>query len=258
MIKKPIFSCEIIEAYCFKILIDLLSSNLSQFQFRLTNNGIFLTQSDDDNKNNNKKVFDVYLFKKNFSIFELEQEFTFAVSSQAFSKIIKNIKKKDTIVLKIEKENKLDIIINHQNQPRTNFSSINIEQTQCIEYDDLDFKYDHSVVEKTQEFANACKDLQNMSSTLEIQCFKNTVKFYCVSPDEIYSQTIIIGKQISEKEIPFFVKKYNSEIILNLSKCCKGLSSQFSIHTKENHPICFEFNIGFLGILKIFINPYSE
>lgn len=256
-----IFHCEIIEAYSFKILIDLLTSNLSFCHFKISKDGIFLIQSDDENSNKTgKKAFSISLFKEKFTIFEFNknEHFSFSVSSHPLARIIKTIKRKDTIELKINNDEKtIEIIIDHQNQTRKHISSINIQPTQYIEYDDLNIEYDHMVIDKTLEFGNSCKDLQNMSPIIEIECFRNSIKFKSKSPDEIYSQTIILGKNMNMNEKPIFSKKYNSEIILNLAKC-RGLTTQFAVHSKIDYPICFEFNVGVIGILKIFIHSCEE
>ena len=82
------------------------------------------------------------------------------------------------------------------------------------------------------------------------------MSFETISQDEIHRQEIKMGKY-HHNDILLYENKYNSEIILSLAKC-KKLTEQFFVHIKKDHPICFEFNIGSIGTLKIFINSYFE
>ena len=90
-----IFKCKTREAYYIKILAELLSNNLKNGCFNVNEQGFFLCMFDSPRKT----LIDLELESENFSMykFKSEEKICLGLNLNHFHKILKSIKKKDSI-----------------------------------------------------------------------------------------------------------------------------------------------------------------
>jgi hypothetical protein len=134
-----IFRARTKEAFIFKILSELLNNaNIKFAPFRIDNDGIHLSQSDA----NNHQLINFSLYKENFFGYRVTRPLNFIVNSAALHKLLKSIKKKDTMTLFIkedldEKESescKLGICVesSDENNKTTTYIKITYNQPQVF------------------------------------------------------------------------------------------------------------------------------
>ena len=85
------------EGHVFKVLNELLQSNIKTGCFELNKNGIFFKMTD----THRRICFDLSLYKENFAIFQMnaEDSIFIGINLLHFKKMLKPIKKKDAIEL---------------------------------------------------------------------------------------------------------------------------------------------------------------
>ena len=104
-----IFRAKTKEAFVIKVLSELLSSTIKFAPFRFDDQGIHLSQVD----TNNTQLISFSLFRENFLNYKCSKQLNFIVNSTHLHKMLKAIKKKDSITLYIKDDdpNRLGICV---------------------------------------------------------------------------------------------------------------------------------------------------
>ncbi len=93
------FNAEITKGYIIKVIIDTLcSAGISRAIFTLTKAGIKLRQSDKDFT----ILYDVYLPRENIKNYKCIRDLTISVNAKHMRDLLKNIKKKDRLIMSID------------------------------------------------------------------------------------------------------------------------------------------------------------
>ncbi len=246
-----IFRAKTKEAFVIKILGELLSNTLRFSQFLVNDKGIFLLQSD----SKKEQLIDLALYKENFNIFKCNRPILFYVNSGNFYKMLKSIKKKDSITMFIEdtgEENlKLGICVEQEeNNKVTTFIRINNYQPE--EFDRPD-GYESPIIMNNKEF-HKLKNLHNFSKTLWITSKADFIKFYCDGGD-LYYREVTIGNE-NDEDNRHYDKEYkcsfNTTYITGLTKCA-GQSGNVQIFVHEDLPLKIKLKAGNLGDISIYI-----
>lgn len=95
-----IFFCELSTGHSFKSMIDSLELQLTKTEMRITEDGIFIRDADP----NLSILFDNELLRENFKgTYICKKEQHFKICTKTLHKLIKNVKKKDTMFIYIDK-----------------------------------------------------------------------------------------------------------------------------------------------------------
>ena len=100
MASSTSFSCEIYKGYILKICVDALASTLLRGCFTLSKKGVFLREMD----SNSTVMFDISYPRENFRNYKCGKSQTISLNLKHFQKLLRNVKKKDNIILFIDKE----------------------------------------------------------------------------------------------------------------------------------------------------------
>ena len=102
---NTIFYCKTTEGYIIKVLSELLQNNIKNGCFIVNEKGMSFRMTD----SNRRILIDVKLSADKFSSFKYNQsrQISIGLNLSHFYKMLKNVKKKDSLVLFIE-ENKED------------------------------------------------------------------------------------------------------------------------------------------------------
>ena len=156
-----IFKCKTTEGFLIKILAELLQNNIKTACFVISKDGISLRMMD----HHKKILIDTNLYAENFSVykFKLNAPRSIGLNLNHFYKMLKNIKKKDSIQLFINDEFPTDLgikVIPKENN-RTTTSTIKILNLQNL---DIDIPgvlngYGKCVIVSSSEYQKTIKDI---------------------------------------------------------------------------------------------------
>ena len=98
-----LFKCKTGEAYYIKVLAELLTNNLKTGCFEVSEQSITLRMFD----HHRKTMVDLELLSENFSVYKykIENNFCLGLNLNHFHKMLKSIKKKDSLQLFIDSDN---------------------------------------------------------------------------------------------------------------------------------------------------------
>lgn len=243
------FFCKTSEGYIIKTLAELLQNNIKNGCFILSRKGIILRMTD----SNKKILIDIDMQADNFTQYKYKPNSTMSIglNFSHFYKMVKNIKKKDSVVLFIEEEKQTElgikVIPKEKNRVTTSFVKIQNLQSLDIELPD---GYTNSIIVPSNEYTKMIKDLNNIGgNTINISSSNNIIKFSCNS-NGVYSRDIMFGESEEDDEKENVSQEFETEQLTRISKV-SGLSTQIQIYQSPNLPILLKSNIGNLG--KIFV-----
>lgn len=243
------FFCKTSEGYIIKTLAELLQNNIKNGCFVLSKKGIMLRMTD----SNKKILIDIDMQADNFVQYKYKTNgiMSIGLNFSHFYKMVKNIKKKDSVVLFIEeeKQTELGIKVIPKEKNRVTTSYVKIQNLQSLDIE-LPGGYTNSIIIPSNEYIKMIKDLNNIGgNNITISSSNNIIKFCCNS-NGVYSRDIMFGDNEDSEEKENVSQEFETEQLTRISKV-SGLSTQIQIYQSTDLPILFKSNIGNLG--KIFV-----
>jgi len=245
-----LFFCKTSEGYIMKILAELLQNNIKNGCFVVSKKGITLRMTD----SNRKILIDFELIADNFAQFKCKanDNMSIGLNFSHFYKMVKSIKKKDSVVFFIEegKETELGIKVIPKEKNRITTSYVKIQNLQSLDIE-LPQGYQHSIIVPSNEYMKMIKDLNNMGGNMiSVSSTSSQVRFGCNS-NGVYSRDIIFGDEDhDDKEIR--LQEFETEQLTRITKVA-GLSTQIQIYQSEGLPILFKSNVGNLGKIYVYV-----
>ena len=254
-----LFTCKTNEAHVIKCLSELLQNNLKNTSFEIDQNGIRLKMTD----SNKKILIDLELYSENFSLYKFKstKKLYIGLNQGHFYKMLKTIKKKDSIVLFIdeEKSSDLGIQIIPKEKNRVTTSYIKIQNIQHLDID-VPQGYSNPVIVPSSEYQKMCKDMSNISSTISVTSRKYNIKFSS-NAGSVYSREVIFGENDDEDDCKESTQDFDTEQLTRISKIA-GLNNSgtnnMQIYQNNNLPLLFRSPTGSLGKISIYVKSRDQ
>lgn len=248
-----LFKSKTIEAHAFKVLIELLHHTLNISCFQIKKDGIYLRQMD----SNQKILIDLYMNASNFNFYlynDDKEHINIGINLSHFFKMLKSVKKRDTIELFITKEepNDMNIRIIPKDLSRITHSKLKIQNIESLQID-LPAKYNYSILINSLEFSKMLKDMLQISPNLRVRSQKYFIKFYS-DIQSIFSREVILGTYVeTEDQEPYIYEEtFDNEFISKILKV-SGLNSNLHIQFEQNMPFQIYSNIGSIGYINLYL-----
>jgi proliferating cell nuclear antigen len=254
-----LFKCKTGEAYYIKVLAELLTNNLKTGCFEVSEQSITLRMFD----HHRKTMVDLELLAENFSVYKykLENKFCLGLNLNHFHKMLKSIKKKDSLQLFIDSDNTTELGIKTipKENTRITTSGIKIQTIQNLDIDIPD-GYGKPVIVLSSEFQKMCKDLSSIGSTNITVVAKNFHIEFIADADGILKRKVVFGENDDSSDEdenndsnPEYTATFATDQLSRITKLA-GLSGNMQIFPASgNLPLLFRSNIGSLGKIAIFI-----
>jgi proliferating cell nuclear antigen PCNA len=252
-----VFKCKTGEAYSVKVLAELLTNNLKTGCFQVDEIGITLRMFD----HHRNTLVDLELLAENFCIykFKSKEKINLGLNLNHFHKMLKSIKKKDSLQLFINNENNKELGIKTipKENTRITTSAIKIQNIQNLDID-IPAGYNKPVIVPSSEFQKMCKDLSSIGSTNIKVVSKNFSIQFIADADGILKRKVVFGEnddsddENDSKENQGYNSTFATDQLSRITKL-SGLSSTMQIFTSNNLPLLFRSNIGSLGKISIYI-----
>ena len=198
--KGKIFYAEATKGYALKVMIDSLALMMPRTTFRVTKKGFFHRKTDEIKQ----ILIDIDLPRKNFRSYRCKKDILFSVNLKHMQKLVRNVKKKDSVIIYINRNctDKLGIAIRPSGSTSGHNSLLETDRVkicmieECEMQVDLpeDFYYQPMVID-----AAAFQKMKKMTTvgksvTVKIQ-ESNYISFYSDN-GELYDSEIEFGEII--------------------------------------------------------------
>ena len=253
------FKCKTGEAYHIKVLAELLTNNLKTGCFEVCNDGIRLRMFD----HHRKTLVDLDLLSENYSLYKFknDEKFYLGLNLNHFHKMLKSVKKKDSLQLFINSENpnELGIKTIPKENTRITTSGIKIQSIQNLDID-CPQGYGKPVIVPSAEFQKMCKDLSSIGSTNIKVVARNFHIEFIADADGILKRKVVFGEDedsdgedSDEEESHEYRATFATDQLSRITKLA-GLSSTMQIFpATADLPLLFKSNVGSLGKIAIYI-----
>jgi len=252
-----IFNTKTGEAYHIKVLAELLANNLKTGCFEINNCGISLRMFD----NHRKTLVDLFLPSENFSLYKFKnsEKFCMGLNLNHFHKMLKSVKKKDSLQLSINNDNVNELCIKTipKENTRITTSGIKIQSIQNLDID-VPVGYGKPVIVPSAEFQKMCKDLSSIGSTNIKVIAKNFQIEFIADADGILKRKVVFGENeenidLEDNDSFEYQATFATDQLSRITKIA-GLSNNMQIFPAEkNLPLLFKSSVGSLGKISIFI-----
>jgi proliferating cell nuclear antigen PCNA len=248
---KPLFRCKTDNAYQMKIMSELVSNVIKTSFWEISNTGMSLYMFDHPRKT----MLSIELKAENFHIynFNSKEKMYIGMNSIHFHKMLKSIKKKDSIELFIDDTNRSDLVIRTipKDHNRITTSSIKIQPVQNIDITTPD-GYKKSIIVPSSDFQKMIKDLNTIGSDkISIQTDNGVIDF-TADADGIMKRTVTFGQDTGDGQC-LFTSSFSTEQLDRISKI-SALSDSIHIFPSTNElPIQIKSNIGSIGTISVYI-----
>ena len=241
-------------AYTLKILAELLQNNINETAcFELSKDCIKLRMMDYHrtiliNIVLNSHNFTLYKFKSNKKIF-------LGINLNHFYKMLRSIKKKDSIQLFIETDSPKDLgirVIPKENN-RITTSFLKIQEVQNLDID-IPTGYGKPVIVPSSGYQKMCKDMAHIGTTINVESKNFHIRFKC-DAGGVMKRVVEFGENSDDdddEDNEEYNQEFNTEQLSRITKI-SGLSSDIQIYPKNNLPLLFKSAIGSLGKIEIYI-----
>ena len=252
-----LFKCKTGEAYHIKVLAELLTNNLKTGCFEVNDMGIYLKMFD----HHRKTLVELSLLAENFSFykFKCESKIYMGLNLNHFHKMLKSIKKKDSLQLFIDScnQNELSIKTIPKENTRITTSGIKIQNIQNLEIDTPQ-GYGKPVIVPSAEFQKMCKDLSSIGSiNIKVVARDFHIEFIA-DADGILKRKVVFGENDdddpddSDNKISYQAT-FATDQLSRITKL-SGLSNTMQIFpASKNLPLLFRTCVGSLGKMSIFV-----
>jgi proliferating cell nuclear antigen PCNA len=254
-----VFKCKTGEAYQIKVLAELLTNNLKTGCFEVNDDGITLRMFDQPRNT----LVDLDLQAENFSLykFKASEKICLGLNLNHFHKMLKSIKKKDSLQLFIHQEcmNELGIKTIPKENTRVTTSGIKIQSIQNVD-SEVPVGYGKPVIVPSPDFQKMCKELSSIGSMNIRVVAKNFHIDFIADADDILKRRVRLGEtddsdsdDDDDDESSFFEATFTTDQFSRISKIA-GLSTTIQIFNGgERLPLLFRSSVGNLGKISVYI-----
>ena len=257
------FKCKTNTAYTIKVLAELLQNNLKTACLEIDTSGIKLVMMDF----NRSILISFELASENFTIYKFKVSKMFiGLNLNHFHKMLKSIKKKDSLQLYIDdsQPNELNIKVIPRENNRITTSIVKIQSIQKIDIT-IPTGYDNSIIVQSSEYQKLVKDMSHIGNIISVRSKDHHIEFKCDAGGVL--QRIVEFGELDDKDdddddkqkknTVSFYQTFDTEQLSRITKI-SGLSSNIKICPKEGLPLLFKTNVGILGEISIYIKSKEQ
>lgn len=249
-----IFKVKSEDGLALRVLSEYFANVLSFPPFQVNDRGIFVRAV---NKQGEVLV-DAQMPRSSFPIFKCAKPIYFGVNATHFYRLLRPIKKKDTVSLFIREQlpMQLGICVEQGDKPGdrvTTYIQINYIQPDEIE---LPEGYDDNPIIETSKRFQRLKMLHTIGPNIWATVIGGKRIRFTVNGKNLFSREVTIGETSDEdnddENTPSYTLTYPTNHITQLTKCA-GQSGNVQIFQNEELPLFIQMRLESLATLSIYI-----
>ena len=249
---SPFFRCKTDNAFRVKIVSEIASSILKTGFWSIGPEGISLTMMDEVRK----VMIDIKLEAVNFQVYKFTgtTPIHIGINSQHFHKMLKSIKKKDTLEFSIDNPSSNEFVITTipKDKTRTTHSAIRFQAVQniCIAKPS---NYTKSVIIQSGDFQKMIKDLSMIGSDKIKERIEDGRLSFSADLDGIMNREVIFGDKDDDNTQPNHTAIFSTDQFERISKL-SALDDTIHIYPcSDTLPIQIKTRIGSIGEMSVYI-----
>jgi len=255
---STIFKAKTQEGHTIKTLAELLQHTVKTACFVVDEDSIKLRMVD----SHRRILIDTQLLSTNFQVYRYSAttaKIYMGINLNHFHKMLKSIKKKDSIILFIDADNPTDLgiqVIPKENN-RITTSYIKIQHIQHLDIE-LPEGYARPIIVPANEYQKMCKEMTSISQTLQITAEDYRIKFLC-DAGSVYKREVTFGDMENDEcdDHPKYNEVFDTEQLSRIIKIA-GLGASLQIYPKADAPLLLKSSVGQLGTISIYIKTKAQ
>lgn len=257
--ENMILEVKTVQSSAFRILIEAKKEILTDANLQFDESGIKVVAMDASHT----VLVHLKLEAKNFEFYYCPNKTILGVNMMNFFKLIKTMNNNDTLTLYLEKEdtNHLGIKIENGEKNTLTTYKLNLMDLNDENIEIPPAQFSSVITMPSSDFQKICRDMYNLTDTIEIKSCGNTLHFACKG--DFAQQETIIGE--SNSNGMSFLKKSDEceEIVqgvfalkhLVLFTKCTNLCNSIEIYLKNDYPLIIQYSVASLGNIKLCLAP---
>jgi len=259
-----IFKCKTNSAYTIKVLAELLQNNIKTACFEIDAKGIRLTMMD----HHRTILTKLELESDNFTMYKYKCPTTkmyLGINLNHFHKMLKSIKKKDSMQLFIDDESPTDLgikVIPKENN-RITTSFVKIQGIQNLDID-IPTGYGKPVIVPSAEYQKMVKDMSHIGNVMNVVSRDFHIEFKC-NAGGVLKRNVEFGEfsdsdnedEDNDMKTEVYDQTFDTDQLSRITKMA-GLSTNIQIYPKDDLPLLFKSNVGTLGKISIYIKSKDQ
>ena len=255
---KYYFKIKTVQTAALRILIEALKDLLTDANLKVTKDKIKLSTMD---ATHTVLVY-LELLSDKFEFWYFDdssEEYILGMNMLNFFKLIKTTGTDDILTLYMEKEfsNILSVQIDNTEKNSRTIYKINL-----MDLDDKHMKippvtFDSIITIPSSNFQKVCRDMYNISNTVEIKCVTKYLIFKCTG--DFASQETLMGEVDSGLS---YIKNSDNVVqglfdlkFLVLFTKCTNLCSNINLYFRNDYPLILLYTVANLGNIKLALAP---
>lgn len=260
-----LFRAKTKEGHVLKVLMELLHNNITTGCFIIDSKGMRLRMMDGNENKQSLILIDLVLEGKQFTSYKFKNHTPLQVGITIghCHKMLKSLKKKDSIELFIDEENptELGIRVVPKENTRTTTSFIKLQAIQNLETE-LPTGYGRPIIINSSEFQKMCKGLPHISSETTVFAHKGKITFTS-NADEVMKRSTQFGDNddsdddSSDSETEDYNEAFDTDQLGKIAKIA-GLYTNLYVYVVNGNPLLFQTEVGSLGKISVYLKSKSE
>ena len=246
-----------VQSSAFRILIEALKEILTDANMEFNETGLRIVAMDASHT----VLVHVKLDSKNFEKFYCPKRIVLGMSMLNLFKLIKTTGNNDTLAIYVEKNdpNRLGIQINNTDKNTITKYKLNLMDLPEDSIKIPPAEFDSVITMPSSDFQKICRDMNNLSDSIDIKCFGHSIIFSCKG--DFATQETHISETIAGLE--FIKNNKSNEIIqgvfllkyLVLFTKCTNLCNSIEMYLKNDYPLIINYSCASLGSIKLCLAP---
>lgn len=256
------FMIKTIQSNSIKNLIESLKDILTDTNIEINNSGLKIIAMDPSHT----VLVHLKLESKEFQEFVCNEEMILGVNMINFHKLFKFIGNNDTLTLYVDKDNESQLNIIMENSDKNSMTKYKLNlmdiPRENVEIPNLIFN--SIITMPSSDFQKLCRDLHNISNTVEIKSINNKLIFTSMgnigSVEHIIVEndnTLSLNETNSDNSEQITQGNFLLKHLVMFTKC-SSLSPTVLLYLKNDFPLIIEYKISSLGCIRLCLAPISN
>ena len=248
-----------VQSGAFRTLVEVLKDVLNDINVIFDSTGMKIMAMD----GSHVALIHMKLEADKFETYHCKRKINIGVSVMSWFKLMKTVSNNDTVSMFIEENNTNELNISIENSDKNSHTTFALKLLD-IDEEELnipDVDIDCIVTMPSNDFQRLCRDMLNISETVEITSDEDSLKFHC--DGDFAKQTTIIGEATHGLT---FSKTNKDEIIsgkfalkyINLFTKSTNLCNTIELYLKNDYPLILKYQVANLGEIKYCLAPRTE
>jgi Proliferating cell nuclear antigen, N-terminal domain/Proliferating cell nuclear antigen, C-terminal domain len=254
-----VFKAKTKDGFGLKGLAEYISNPLKFPTFQVNDKGIYIRGMDQAEEIG----LDIEMARQNFTVFKCPKALNFSVNATHFYRLLKSIKRKDTVSLFIleQRAQQLGICVEQGDEAGDKITTY--IQISYVPPDDIELpgpeEYSSCIVETSKRFSKL-KTLQQIGTELTATVINGKTITFFVNGKNLYCREVTLGENQDDEDVDenaeSYTLTYTTSHITQLTKCA-GQCGNIQIFQNEQLPLLMKMQIASLATMSIYIKAHE-